>query len=77
MNNETLKDRLSQLTKLGLVTDNIMLEMRTDAGDLILKSTIDNVWALHLFGNHVCARTSIENSMLLFTIRAYTNEEQL
>lgn len=77
MNNETLKDRLNQLTKLGLVTNNIMLEMRTDEGNLILKSAIDSVWALHLFGDHVCARTSIENSMLLFTIRAYTNEEQL
>lgn len=77
MNNETLKDRLNQLTTLGLVTNNILLEMRTDEGNLILKSAIDSVWALHLFGDHICARTSIENSMLLFTIRSYKNEEQL
>lgn len=77
MNNETLKDRLNQLTKLGLVTNNIMLEMRTDEGNLILKSAIDSVWALHLFGDHICARISIENSMLLFTIRSYKDEEQL
>lgn len=77
MNNETLKDRLNQLTTLGLVTNNILLEMRTDEGNLILKSAIDSVGALHLFGDHICARTSIENSMLLFTIRSYKNEEQL
>lgn len=76
MNNETLKDRLSQLTKLGLVTDNISLEMRNDTGNLILKSPMNSAWALHLFGNHVCARTSIENSMILFTIRPYTRAEE-